>query len=185
MIKFIITKIGCQCILNKKNLNLNLFFFFCKFKPISSTARSSASTLASQCAKRTPARITNTNASSNNNNSNNNLNQASELLMIAAAAASSNSPMQSGTNSHSGSLGASISDLSSDAHSELSDHNNTSFKNNQADLTTVSSGNRKSSIPTLPKSFSSNTAGLVAGSNSGTSTPTKGGSSSRLPVPKK
>ena len=112
------------------------------------------------------------------------LSQSNELLMIAAT---SNSPMPaSSNNSHSGSLGASISDLSSEAHSEQSDTNTSGagsgLKSTITSKTpilgeTPTGNGRKSSIPSLSKTTNA----------SGTSTPTKGGggNSSRLPIPKK
>ncbi len=119
------------------------------------------------------------------NNNNNTINN-SELLMVAAGSNPSPLPV-SGTNSQSGSLGASISDLSSDAHSETSDinhhHNQLTSNKSNGNSLRVDSGvtPRKTSIPSLPKSFSSNSNNNGT-TNSGTSTPTKGGSS-RLPVP--
>jgi hypothetical protein len=116
---------------------------------------------------------------------NSSLSQSNELLMIAA---SSTSPMPSGENSHSGSLGASVSDLSSDAHSELSD-NAPKTQVTMIQPQQHQQQQRKSSIPSLPKTFS---ATNVSTSQSGTSTPTRGSSgvssnntSSRLPVPNK
>ena len=88
------------------------------------------------------------------------LNHSNEVLMIAA-----HSPMTSGPNSQSESLGASISDWSSEPASELSDNYTLNSKTN----------NKKSS------------SGKSNGTISGTSTPTKfsNGANSRLPIPKK
>jgi len=72
-------------------------------KSQSSTSRSGASSSAATYGKRTPR---------------SSLSQSNEVLMLAA-----NSPMPSGTNSQSESLGASISDLSSEATSEFSNEN--------------------------------------------------------------
>jgi hypothetical protein len=82
-------------------------------------------------------------------------------------------------------LGASVSDLSSDAHSELSD---SAIKAHQANQQ-MQQQQRKSSIPSLPKTFSA--TNVASGQHSGASTPTRGSStmsgnsSSRLPVPNK
>jgi hypothetical protein len=73
------------------------------FKSQSSTSRSGASSSAATYGKRTPR---------------SSFSQSNEVLMLAA-----NSPMPSGTNSQSESLGASISDLSSEATSEFSNEN--------------------------------------------------------------
>jgi len=96
-------------------------------KSQSTTSRSGASSSAATYGKRTPR---------------SSLSQSNEVLMLAA-----NSPMPSGTNSQSESLGASISDLSSEATSEFS-NDNFSLANqspNSAKQSTKSSNNNKSS----------------------------------------
>lgn len=88
-----------------------------------------------------------------------------------------NSPMPSGTNSHSGSLGASISDLSSDP-SEFSDNFNVNQQKANSILTPAS----------LQTSSTDKKTPITKTTNNGTSTPTKIPNSninSRLPVPKK
>ena len=95
----------------------------------------------------------------------------------------SNSPIQNESNSQSGNLGASISDLSSEPPSELSDRDY-----NQMDNSTSTNQFKNSS---LNNSVTSKNVVHKQSPNSGTSTPTKPyssssyGANSRLPVPKK
>jgi hypothetical protein len=89
--------------------------------------------------------------------------------------------MPSGTNSHSGSLGASISDLSSEAPSEFSDNFNVTQQKTNSILTPVSIQTSSTN-----KTTSSITKTTNGNSGTSTSTPIKNSNvNSRLPVPKK
>jgi hypothetical protein len=155
---------------------MSLFFLFFKSTPIGS--RSGASSSSANYAKRTPR----TSAS-----------QSNEMLVLA-----SNSPIQNEANSQSGSLGASISDLSSEPPSELSDNYNLNDNSNSPTVHASTSQQSlvKNGSSVIPKTIVQNYSKSSA-NNSGTSTPTKpfstsygtsplaAGSNSRLPVPKK
>jgi hypothetical protein len=103
----------------------------------------------------------------NNNNTNNNNNN------------SNTSPLPSGTNSQSGSLGASISDLSSETcPSEFSDNFSVT---QQTKLNT----NANSSIPKPPLNGGNSNSSARKSSTSNVATSSASSISSRLPVPKK
>ena len=147
---------------------LNIFFEI--FQSLSTTSRSGTSSSAATYGKRTPFGSA--------------AHHTHDVVILPQ-----NSPMPSGTNSQSESLGASISDLSSEPASEYSENNlNTptqSSVNRHGHAGSVASNGKSSHIPKATGNTGGTSTPVGQASSKDSVSPTSSNPNSRLPVPKK